>query len=90
MKREIVEKIFETLYKDVKLKIKSYEVLHRNKFEDGEWVDDSPSIFIGVSVGDRDKLKEIHPNLGGFDSQLTPLTEQMCSFTGFELNIFTI
>ena len=47
MRKEIVEKLFETMYP--KFTIKSIEILEKNKLENGEWVKDLPAIFVNVS-----------------------------------------
>ena len=49
MKQEFVEKMFETIFPEVKVDIISYEVLEKNQLnENNEWVKDLPAIFIDV------------------------------------------
>ena len=46
MRKEIVEKLFETMYPN--FTIKSIEILETNKLENGEWVRDLPAVFVNV------------------------------------------
>ena len=77
MRIETTKKIFETLYKDLEIEIKSYEVLPRNKLtEQQEWIEDSPAIFVGVSIkGDKRETNN--------------LSNTLTNLTGFEFNVFT-
>jgi len=74
---ETTKKIFETLYKDLEIEIKSYEILPRNKLtEQQEWIEDSPAIFVGV-------------NIKGDKRETNNLSNTLTNLTGFEFNVFT-
>lgn len=47
MKKKIVEKLFNSLYPE--FSIKTIEILDKNKFENGEWTEDLPAVFVTVS-----------------------------------------
>lgn len=83
MKREFVEKMFETIFPEVKIDIISYEVLERNQLnENNEWVKDLPAIFIDARYHDKtdDDAAGTHPS--GFN-----LSEYLSNFTGHEFSI---
>lgn len=83
MKQEFVEKMFETIFPNVKIEIISYEVLERNQLnENGEWIKDLPAIFIDVRYKDKkdDDTPGTHPS--GFN-----LSEYLSNFTGHEFSI---
>ena len=83
MKQEFVEKMFETIFPEVKIDIISYEVLERNQLnENNEWVKDLPAIFIGARYDDKKDEWDggVHPS--GFN-----LTDYMSNFTGHEFSI---
>jgi hypothetical protein len=83
MKREFVEKMFETIFPNVKILIVSYEVLERNQLnENGEWVKDLPAIFIDIRYDDKkeDEAQGTYPS--GFK-----LSEYLSNFTGHEFSI---
>lgn len=77
MNKEITENIFKILYPELKIQIKSFEELPRKQLnESNEWVEDSPSYFVGVFINE-------------FPSQATNVSETMTLYTGFEFNVFT-
>lgn len=82
MKQEFVEKIFETIFPEVKVDIISYEVLEKNQLnENNEWVKDLPAIFIDVRYKNKeDDTIGTHPS--GFN-----LSEYLSNFTGHEFSI---
>ena len=83
MRQEFVEKMFETIFPEVKIDIISYEVLEKNQLnENNEWVKDLPAIFIGVKFIDKvdDNTPCVHPS--GFN-----LTDYMSNLTGHEFSI---
>ena len=83
MKQEFVEKMFETIFPEVKIDIISYEVLEKNQLnENNEWVKDLPAIFIGAKFIDKvdDNTPCVHPS--GFN-----LTDYMSNLTGHEFSI---
>jgi len=77
MNIKTVESIFKILYPELKIKIKSFEELTRKQMnESNEWVEDSPSYFVGVFINE-------------FPSQAINISETMSLYTGFEFNVFT-
>ncbi len=46
MKKEIVKKIFNTFYPEIR--VKNVEILPKNKFENGKWIPDNSAIFLIV------------------------------------------
>lgn len=74
----LCETLFDKIYPELEIKIKSVEVLERKKLsEDNNWVDDSPSIFVGI------ELKE-------FPSKSSNISEELTNLTGFEFNVYRI
>jgi hypothetical protein len=77
MNKEITEKIFKILFPDLQIQIKSFVILPRKQMnETYEWVDDTPSCFVGVMI------KE-------YPSPALNISEKMTLFTGYEFNVFT-
>jgi hypothetical protein len=75
VKREIFESMLKKLYPNDKFEVVSYEILSKNQLnESGEWIPDSPAIFVGLRFTDVD-LKHIN------------LTNYFSDFTGFEFSI---
>lgn len=75
MRREIFEKMIDTLYPDQKIEVVSYEILEKNKLdENGEWVLDTPAVFVDIRCND-------------FDAKGLYLTEYFTDFTGHEFAI---
>lgn len=50
MKIETVKKLFKCLYPE--FEIITIDILPRNKYENGEWIEDTPSVFVGVRIND--------------------------------------
>ena len=77
MNIKTVESIFKILYPELKIEIKSFEELTRKQMnESNEWVEDSPSYFVGVFINE-------------FPSRAINISETMSLYTGFEFNVFT-
>lgn len=75
MRRDIFEKIMTKLYPDEKIEVVSYEILEKNMLnENGEWVLDSPAVFVGLRFHNNDQLS-------------LNLTEYFTNFTGYEFSI---
>lgn len=76
MDKPLVEKIFKSLYPDLGMEIISFEVLPRKQLNESmEWVDDSPSVFVGVTMN-------------SFPSQTIDISETLSLYTGYEFNVF--
>ena len=73
MKIETVKKLFKCLYPE--FEIITIEILPRNKYENGEWIEDTSSVFVGVRINDG-----ILPN-NDVSNTLTELTNR-------EFNVF--
>ena len=79
MNEDMVRKIFSKLYP--KLVVKSVEFLERQELnENGEWSQDSSSIFVGIGYAEEANFDSIREN-GNITDTLTELT-------GFEFNVF--
>ncbi len=66
------------LYPEGKIEVVNYEILERNQLnESGEWVKDSPAVFVGVK-------------LNGTDTGGIGLTNYFTDFTGFEFSIYHV
>lgn len=79
MKKDTVFLLFEKLYPN--LEIKTVNFLPRQQLnESGEWVKDSPSIFIGIKYHEDCNYDSIRED-GNISEFLTILT-------GFEFNVF--
>ena len=77
MNIKTVETIFKILYPELKIQIKSFEELSRKQMnESNEWVVDSPSYFVGVSINK-------------YPSKSIDISKTMSLYTGFEFNVFT-
>ena len=75
MRREIFEKMLDKLYPDKKIEVVSYEILPKNQLnESGEWIPDTPAVFVGVRFNDIDNV-DIN------------LTNYFSEFTGFEFSV---
>ena len=66
MKKDTVKKIFKTLYPNVE--IITIEILEKNKYENGEWVKDSPAVFVTISRVEDDSIYGISKTLTNFTS----------------------
>ena len=88
MKREFVEKMFETIFPEVKIDIVSYEVLERNQLdENNKWVKDLPAIFIDARYIDKEvDCSTIDTPIGTHPSGFN-LSEYLSNFTGHEFSI---
>lgn len=76
MDKSLVEKILKSLYPDLGMEIISFEVLPRKQLNESmEWVDDSPAIFVGVTMN-------------SFPSQSIDISEKLSLYTGYEFNVF--
>lgn len=76
MDKPLVEKIFKSLYPDLGMEIISFEVLPRKQLNESmEWVDDSPAVFVGVTMN-------------SFPSQTIDISETLSLYTGYEFNVF--
>lgn len=85
MKQEFVEKMFKSIFPDVKIEIISYEVLEKNQLnENNEWVKDSPAIFIQIRYNNDG---ETIPNNFNLTEYLTNLTGHEFSITKFNYPI---
>jgi len=75
VRREIFEKMINTLYPEEKIEISSYEILEKNKLnESGEWVSDTPAVFVGLRFDNNNQLS-------------LNLTDYFTNFTGYEFSI---
>jgi len=87
MKREFVEKMFGTIFPEVKIDIISYEVLERNQLnENNEWVKDLPAIFIDARYKDKEDDNMVDTPIGTHPSGFN-LSEYLSNFTGHEFSI---
>ena len=78
MRRELFESMLNKLYPEGKIEVVNYEILERNQLnESGEWVKDSPAVFVGVK-------------LNGTDTGGIGLTNYFTDFTGFEFSIYHV
>lgn len=78
MKREYSEKIIKMLFPELEYEIDHYEVLHRQCLDENfNWVEDTPSIFIGVKIINKPEIYK--------DSNLS---EVISEYTGREYNIY--
>jgi hypothetical protein len=76
MDKPLVEKILKSLYPELNIEIISFEVLQRSQLnEQQEWVQDSPSIFLGV-------------NTKSWPSQTIDISKKLSLYTGYEFNVF--
>jgi hypothetical protein len=73
MKIETVKKLFECLYPEVK--IVTIEVIPRNQYVDGNWIEDTPSIFVGIRNYENTKHSD-------------NLSETLTQLTNREFNVF--
>ena len=74
----LVKKILKSLYPELDIEIISFEILTRNKLnEQQEWIEDSPTIFLGV-------------NMKSWPSQTINISETLTLYTGYEFNVFRI
>lgn len=79
MKEDTIYLIFNKLYPNIK--IKTIEFLPRQMMnENEEWVDDYPSIFIGVGYHEDADFDTIREN--------GDISEFISNLTGFEVNVF--
>lgn len=70
--------MLEKLYPEGKIEVVNYEILERNQLnESGEWVKDTPPVFVGV-------------RLNGTDTKKIGLTNYFTDFTGFEFSIYHV
>jgi len=75
VRREIFEKMINTLYPDQKIEVVSYEILSRDKLgENDKWVSDTPSVFVNIRCED-------------FDNKDLDLDLYFTDFTGYEFVI---
>lgn len=88
MKQEFVEKMFETIFPEVKIDIVSYEVLEKNQLnENNEWVKDLPAIFIDARYIDKEvDSNTIDTPIGTHPSSFN-LSEYLSNLTGHEFSI---
>jgi len=78
VRRELFESMLEKLYPEGKIEVVNYEILERNQLnESGEWVKDTPAVFVGV-------------RLNGTDTKEIGLTSYFTDFTGFEFSIYHV
>ncbi len=78
VRRELFESMLNKLYPEGKIEVVNYEILERNQLnESGEWVKDSPAVFVGVK-------------LNGTDTGGIGLTNYFTDFTGFEFSIYHV
>jgi hypothetical protein len=73
MKIKTVKKIFECLYPE--LEIVDVEILNRNQYINGVWVEDTPSVFVRIKNNN-----EI--------SDLVKLSDTLTELTNREFNVF--
>lgn len=79
MKKDTVFLLFEKLYPN--LNVKTINLLPRQQLnESGEWIKDTPSIFVGVEYHESANYDSIRED-GNISDYLTTLT-------GFEFNVF--
>jgi hypothetical protein len=78
VRREIFETMLNKLYPDNKIEVVNYEILGKNQLnESGEWVPDTPAVFVGV-------------RLNGTNIEGVGLTNYFTDFTGFEFSIYHV
>lgn len=71
------EKLFTTLFPNVKIKILNYQVFNRQSFDENfKSVPDTPAIFVEMECVDCKKMSEYND-----------ISEHFTKFTGFELVI---
>lgn len=75
MNESLIKKIISDLYSDYNIEYKSFELLNRKEFINNEWVNTTPSFFIGVSSNSK---------------SLNKISEELSSLTGCEINMFRI
>lgn len=80
MKQEFVEKMLTSLFPKSKLKIVSYTLMDRQQLnESGEWVKDTPAIFIDITFPEDSETNEVLKDLY--------LTDYLSNMTGFEFAV---
>lgn len=63
------------MYPDEKIEVVSYEILPKNQLNEfGEWIPDTPAVFVGLRFYNSDRL-DIN------------LTNFFSDFTGFEFSV---
>ena len=78
MRIETTKQIFDTLFRDLKIEIVTYEILNRNQLnENNEWIEDTPSIFVGVTIGGDQRLTN-------------NISNTLTNLTGYEYNVYTV
>jgi hypothetical protein len=78
VRRELFETMLNKLYPEGKIEVVNYEILGRNQLnESGEWIKDTPAVFVGV-------------RLNGTDTGGVVLTNYFTDFTGFEFSIYHV
>lgn len=78
MRIETTKQIFDTLFRDLKIEIINYEILNRNQLnENNEWVEDTPSIFVGVTISGDQRLTN-------------NISDTLTNLTGYEYNVYTV
>jgi len=75
VRREIFEKMINTLYPDQKIEVVSYEILSKNKLDENDkWISDTPAVFVDIRCQD-------------FDDKGLYLTDYFTNFTGHDFAI---
>jgi hypothetical protein len=75
---ETTKQIFDTLFRDLKIEIVNYEILNRNQLnENNEWIEDTPSIFVGVTISGDQRLTN-------------NISDTLTNLTGYEYNVYTV
>lgn len=78
MRIETTKQIFDTLFRDLKIEIVNYEILNRNQLnENNEWIEDTPSIFVGVTISGDQRLTN-------------NISNTLTNLTGYEYNVYTV
>lgn len=74
MRRDIFEKFCKKVIPNEKFTIVDYQIVEKNKFEEGEWIPDRPAIFVYIHYDE-------------FDNKELYLTEYLTKLTDFEFII---
>jgi hypothetical protein len=78
VKREIFEKLIKTLYPEQTIVLMDYNIIGRNKYEDGKWVSDSAAVFVSIkcdsfNTGDIYKTEDFLTNFTGFEFSINKI-----------------
>lgn len=72
LEEKILKRVVGDFFPEITLK--TFEKLDRSQYKNGEWIPDTPSLFVGVSFSG--------------DTSIQKISENLTSLTGFEINLF--